>query len=475
MSRIGAREARAGGQKAPLRLLLLLSPFQMPEAFYHPQVSSSSSAMAPAGTSFFLDFPNSILGPLAPFQSDLIILRGLKYGMAPNSHDSGVTAFCGFPINSTSGTPTQSGSTIEQYLFGRMAQKGSLSPFLAGAYSYLFADHCYDADISFKSGNAVAQIGNPVKLYNSLFANFTPPSNQPPPPDVTRAVARRQQTLGLVQKYLGGMSGQLPQTAPSYAVLQSHMAAARGLAGQLGPGSTALPSCTPPTGLTSDTGPDDGTLDGTKAQGDFASFTKVITQALACDLTRFGAFKMCDSGDPGQILVNQMPGLTNWTQSDNFHAMVSHGSSGAANDPVTLQMALYKRYFMTQAANLLTALKGVADPYSPTQSIYDNTVVLIGSEGPIQAIGGSDVHGNGDPNADQPFIVAGGCGGYFKMGQLLFAGGAKTANVNHNALLTNIVNTFEKNQQDFNPSFAPNVVTQYGSYPFSVSPTTWLT
>jgi hypothetical protein len=105
-------------------------------------------------------------------------------------------------------------------------------------------------------------------------------------------------------------------------------------------------------------------------------------------------------------------------------------------------MALYKRYFMTQAANLLMALKGVADPYSPTRSIYDNTVVLIGSEGPIQAVGGSDVHGNGDPNADQPFIVAGGCGGYFKMGQLLFAGGAKTANVNHNALLTNIVNTF---------------------------------
>jgi hypothetical protein len=61
------------------------------------------------------------------------------------------------------------------------------------------------------------------------------------------------------------------------------------------------------------------TPSGAKAQGDFASFTKVITQALACDLTRFGAFKMCDSGDPGQILVNQLPGLTNWSQSDNFH------------------------------------------------------------------------------------------------------------------------------------------------------------
>jgi hypothetical protein len=369
-----------------------------------------------------------------------------------------------------------SGSTIEQYLFGRMAHKGSLSPILAGAFSYLFADHCYDADISFKNGNAVAQIGNPLKLYNSLFQNFTPPSSGPPPVDVTRAAARRRQTLGLVQKYLSGMSSELPQKAPSYAVLQSHMVAAQGLAAQLDPSSKSFASCTPPSAasLTNDTGPDDGSLDGTKASGDFASFTKVITQALACDLTRFGAFKMCDSGDPGQILLNQMPGLTGWNQSDNFHAMISHGSSGAANDPATLKMALYKRYFMTQAANLLTALKAVADPYSPTQSLYDNTMVLIGSEGPIQAVSGSDVHGNGDPNADQPFIIAGGCGGYLKMGQLLFAGGAKTGNVSHNALLTNIVNTFEKNQQEYDPSFVPNTLTQYGSYSFSVSPTSWL-
>jgi hypothetical protein len=60
------------------------------------------------------------------------------------------------------------------------------------------------------------------------------------------------------------------------------------------------------------------------------------------------------------------------------------------------------------------------------------------------------------------------------MGRMLIAGGSKMANVNHNALLTNIINTFEKNQQQYNPNFVPNYLTSYGDYSFTVSPTSWL-
>lgn len=469
--------ARAAPNVAPLRLILLHSSFEMPEAFYHPQISATNSALAPAGSSFYLDFPNSILAPLSPFQSDLIIFRGLKYGGGPNSHDSNPTTFSGYPTSPGADSLAAGQSTIDQYLFSRMAKLGSLSPFLAGALSYLFADQCYNSDIVFNNGNPVAQIGNPLKFYNSLFANFVPNSSQAPSSSTVRSLARRQQTLGLVQKHLKGMMGELPSSSPSYAVLQSHWSAAQGLAAQLGGSSSVnLASCSPPvsSSLSNDTGPDNSPLVGSKTDPDIASFIQVIVQALACDITRFGAMKMGDSGDPSQVMVNSMPGLTNWNQSDNFHAIASHSSSGAPSDLRTQQMAAYKRYFMTQAANLLSALKAVADPFSPTQSLYDNTVVLIGSEGPIHTIGGSDVHGNGDPNSDQPFIVAGGCGGYFKRGQLVFAGGNKTGTVNHNALLTNIVNAFEQNQQAFNPSYQPNIVNQYGSYSFSVSPTSWL-
>lgn len=462
---------------APLRLILLLTPFHIPEAFYHPQISATNTGMASAGMNFYLKFANSVLAPLAPFQSDLIIFRGLKYSQGVNSHASSIVAFTGaqgnFPAN---GSATTKGSSIDNYLYSRMAPKGAVNPFAAGAFSYLFADHLYDNTISINKGNPVGRTDNPLKLYNNLFSNFTPPSGQTPPSATALAITRRQQILDLTQKYLTNLSKQMPDSSASHSVLQSHLTAVQSLSAQIGaPPSTATAvSCTPPaaSSITNDPGSDNGTMVPSRAAADFASFTKVITQAFACDITRYGSFKMSDAGDPSQCLINQMPGLTNFSQSTNWHA-ITHGTSGLASNPIDVQMAQFQAYFMTQAANLLSALKAIPDPYAPSQTLYDNTVVLIGCEGPVQS-NNSDCHGDEDPNSDQPFIVAGGCGGYFKMGQLILAGGSKTRNVAHNALLTNIVNTFEKNQQQFNPAYAPNILSQYGDYSFTVSPTNWL-
>jgi hypothetical protein len=469
-------EASASPAVAPLRLILLWSPFQVTEPFYHPQVSSTNSALAPQGTNFYLSFPNSILAPLAPFQSDLIIFRGLTYGQAINSHSSGASVFTGAQaVTSPNSDPTTMGSSIENYLFNRMAQQGSLSPFLAGFFAYIFSDHCYDSDISFNAGNPVAMIGNPLNLYNDLFSNFTAPSSQAVPQATINTANRRQQTLGLVQKYLKNYQNLLVSTAPSYSVLQSHLSAAQGLGAQVAASvASSGVTCTPPTAssVMNDTNPDDGSLVAADAPKDMASFIQVMTQAFACDITRFGALKMSASEDPSQALINEMPGLTNWDQNTNWHAEVTHGTTGEASNPLDVQMAQFKTYYMTQVASLLTALKGVSDPYNPAQTLYDNTVVLIGSEGPIQSVG-TDVHGNG--TNDQALLLAGGCGGYFKGGQLLLAGGSKQPTVNHNALLTNIINAFENNQQQFNPAYVPKILTQYGDFPFSVSPTSWLT
>src|SRR5580700_2655173 len=201
-------EAHAAPAVAPLRLILLHSPFQVSEPFYHPQVSSSDPSLAPDGTNFYLGFPNSILAPLAPFQSDLIIFRGLAYGGQIGSHTSGSTVFTGAQSNSSTmisdstGEPVTTESSIDNYLFGRMAQASSLSPFLAGFFTYIFGDHCYDADVIYSAGNPTAMVGNPLNLYNVLFSNYTPPSTQTIPQATINTANRRQQTLGLVQKYL---------------------------------------------------------------------------------------------------------------------------------------------------------------------------------------------------------------------------------------------------------------------------------
>jgi hypothetical protein len=459
--------ARAASTVAPLRLILLSSLYQVPEPYFHPQVSSTNSALAPAGTSFYLTFPSSILAPLAPFQSNLIIVRGLQYSQKPGSHDSHTTLFTGTPVLNPGGGEYTTGTSIDNYLFGRMGQKGSLTPINAG---------CFFGDATFNWLNGIANdpINNPLDLYKSLFSNFTPPSGTSSGP--TAAAKRRSQTLGLVQRYVNGLSDRLPSTSTSYSALQSHLSAAQGLAGQIGSPSAVGSTCSPPmaSSIPNDVGTPPGSngppYDASLAPQDMASFIKMITQAFACDLTRFGSFYLQDGADL-KPFINSMPGLESWSGTD-FHGQVTHGTSGETTNPLDLVMAKFKTYYLTQVARLLTALQAVPDPFNPSQTLYDNTVVVIGNEGPIQAPL-TDVHNNG--TTDQMFIIAGGCGGYFKMGQLIFAGGTTKPNTNHNALLTNIVNVFERNQQQFNPTYTPNIISQYGSYSFSVSPTTWLT
>jgi hypothetical protein len=65
---LGSSTAHAAGTVAPLRLIQIMTPFEFSEAFYHPQVSSTNSSLAPNGSSFYIP-PNSSLAPLAPFLS----------------------------------------------------------------------------------------------------------------------------------------------------------------------------------------------------------------------------------------------------------------------------------------------------------------------------------------------------------------------------------------------------------------------
>ena len=46
-SRFGSSVARASSPTPPLRLIAVMSPYQMSEPFFHPQVSTSSSARLP--------------------------------------------------------------------------------------------------------------------------------------------------------------------------------------------------------------------------------------------------------------------------------------------------------------------------------------------------------------------------------------------------------------------------------------------
>jgi hypothetical protein len=467
-------KAYAAPTVAPLRLLVLNSPYQVPERYFHPQVSASNSAMAPAGSSFYLSFPNSVLAPLAPFQSDLIIVRGLRHGTYVSdgwtSHASHATTLTGSSVTNPQGGGFTNGTSIDNYLYKRMGQAGSLTPIYAGSLS-----GGYSNPLNYLNGTERGPLTNPKDLYSALFANFRAPGSGDLSASQKAQIARRLQALAFSQKYLNDYQSQLSSSSQSHSMLQSHLASVQGLSSQISGNTVVGAGCVPPTAnsITNDPGLPQGTngppLNPALAGPDMASFISLITEAFACDITRFATLDMGDCGDMMQF-INAIPGLETLPPPDpDYHFGVTHEQSSDPNNAHYLIMAKFKLYFMNQAASMLNALKAIQDPFSATQTLYDNTVVLMTSEGSVQTPG-ADPH-DSDSSTDQMIVIAGGCGGYFKRGQLLYVGGSPKPTTNHNALLTNIVNTFEKNQQDFNPAYVPNIINQYGDYSFSVSPT----
>jgi hypothetical protein len=432
--------------------------------------------MAAAGSSFYLSFPNSVLAPLAPFQSDLIIVRGLRHGTYVSdgwtSHASHGTTLTGASVTAPQGGGFTKGTSIDNYLYKRMGHTGSLTPIYAGSL-------CggYDNPLNYLNGTERGPVTNPKDLYKTLFANFRAPGSDLSASQKAQ-VARRMQALAFSQKYLKDYQSQLSSSSQSHSMMQSHVASVQGLSSQISGKGIVGAGCVPPgaDSITDDPGLPQGTngppQNPALAGSDVASFTSLITEAFACDITRFATLDMGACGDMMQF-INAIPGLETLAPPDpDYHFGVTHEQSSDPNNQHYLTMAKFKLYFMNQVAGVLNALKAIQDPYSPSQTLYDNTVVLLTSEGAVQTPG-ADPH-DSDGSSDQMFVIAGGCGGYFKRGQLLLVGGSTKPATNHNALLTNIVNTFEKNQQDFNPSYAPNIINQYGDYSFSVSPTSLL-
>lgn len=485
----GARvpRARAAGSAAPLRLIQLWYPWHVPEIYYHPK--DSAGGQAKAGSNFNLSFTNSVLAPLAAYQSKLLIFRGLNYAQGPSAHASGGGAFTGAKANGiTDAFPaTTSGTSIDQYLYTRMAQTGSLDPIVAGLLSYCasatFSQNGFSYGLCFRNGNAQAQIGDPQKLLSTYFGNFNSASNNANDPEAPRILARRTKTLSIAKKGLDEFLSRLPSTSQSSSLLQQHQTSLASMTASLTAKPFASASCVAPTTATipGDPGPDQNNVDFSKVGTDFKSFASIITEAFACDVTRFATIKMSATDDALLDVISHLTGLSNYN-AGNFHNNVSHAcdGSGGQND---LYMALQGAYWHQCLAQLMAMLEMTADPYSSSQSLLDNTVILMNSEGPIHqakfAVAG--VHNDG--HEDQPLIVAGGCGGMFKMGQIVDArplgtvtaeNGNTAPGINHNALLTNIVNAFEQNQQAFNPAYTPKILTQYGDYGFPVSPTNWL-
>ncbi|PWU15993.1 MAG: hypothetical protein C5B49_11170 [Bdellovibrio sp.] len=357
-------------------------------------------------------------------------------------------------------------------------------------------------------------ITNPLTAYNTLFGNFKSPTGSTTPSNLS---ARRNAVDNNTLAHLKQLRARL--TSSEGAVLDAHISLVQGMQGQLNSSGSTSASCSPPlkSAMNNDTG-NGGAPDYTYLNSDFSNWTSLITQAFACDITRVATINIggpwsAQSPDIFSQITTQINGnLTGKFPggANDYHGLVTHNTKGLATTTATdpdLQMGCYGLFYQQKIASLMASLQSTPDPYDPSHTLLDNTVILMASQHAFQEpwansadqsnVQGTDSHSY----VDGKFMLLGGCGGLFKGNQIIagtprilpfangyanyitpLVSGGGNVSVNssyymgmpHNALLTTIANAFEYNLAKMSPTFPPNMISWFGESSFKTwNKTTW--
>jgi Protein of unknown function (DUF1552) len=164
----------------------------------------------------------------------------------------------------------------------------------------------------------------------------------------------------------------------------------------------------------------------------------MLARAVACDLTRFASLFLGDLS--GTHLFPDLP--------DDVHSDVAHRYDARegrrAGSPASWQaLAVQNRYAYSKVARLLSRLDD--------SGVLDDTIVLVSGD-------------MGDParhsSRSVPTLLAGGCGGRFKMGRYVdLRRGAGGDGVPNNRLLVSLCQAFGVEIQRFGHAADPRIVT----------------
>jgi hypothetical protein len=142
----------------------------------------------------------------------------------------------------------------------------------------------------------------------------------------------------------------------------------------------------------------------------------LLVMSLACDLTRVGSIQWSTSVSNKQF---------GWLGISEGHHDLSH--DGDENADSQAKLVQINTWYAEQFAYLLQKMKDVPEGEG---TMLDNTAVLWVNELGI---------GNTHSRRDQPFVLAGSCGGYFKTGRYLNFDGGKY----HNDLLVSLCHAMD--------------------------------
>jgi hypothetical protein len=444
---------QAQGVARPLRLLAICSGFGGHWGYLRPP-GVAAGASEVALTPELLTYESSVLEPLKGFTSQMLVLEGIARttGLMPyaskannertyySGHDGyAPSAFTGAPVleQSTGNVPT--GPSIDFVLGEQLGSGTAVRSLQIGIGSVRGIPD--QVNMSYNaSGVAQPAIEDPAAFFRQMFGSGGAPPSAGPMVDESASI-RRNQDLSIV----GALSSSAKRlrdrlAGPERTKLDDHLAALADIENRLKGQDPNGTITYPPVVCDSPSMPAEATTPSLQEATDL--HFDVLTQAFACDRTRF---VMADWGiDRGTVEV--LPEVKD-LHGEVAHQLEEGGGDPANNIPPTtkamtdvakLNMGKLQRWYAEQLAKLMTRMAQTPDGDG---TLLDNTLIIWSSDF------GENVHGG----LNVPHILLGGAQKKFRMGRYLNfapslghpAGNADIAGYQpHNRLLVSVLQAY---------------------------------
>jgi hypothetical protein len=414
--------APAQSEAFPKRLILLYNPNGTVHDGWWPTDVISE-------TEFTL---GEIHQPLSSFRNRLLIVRGIDLASAAagpgGPHQRGIgTLFTGqtlqegdFVDGCGSRAGWANGISVDQEVAKHI---GTVTPFGSLELGVRATQADVQGRISYAGpGQPLPPMNSPLDVFKRLFSNFSPEATDN---EIDPLHQRRQSVIDAVKAQFNLVRQRTG--ADDREKLDRHLELIRDVERRLNAGvsgSCFMPDAPP------DLAPDDEQTmpEITRLQLD------LLALALACDMTRVASVQISTA-------LNRI--RFSWLNSlEEGHAL-SHSPDSDAKAQAGL--ALRARWHAEQLAYLMDRLAAIPEGDG---SVLDNTLIVWGNE---------VSRGNSHTHQTMPFLLAGGAGGYFRMGRYIELSTATS----HCNLLVSILNAMGVETDTFGlPEYCTGAISE---------------
>ena len=393
---------KAQAATPPKRFIVMFSPNGTLPGQWTPTGTETSFTLSP------------ILTPLAPHQSDIVVVEGLlQEGGGGDGHQNGIGGMLtGSPLNpgpfAGVGAPPAgwaTGPSIDQRISQALAAP---TPFQSLELGVQVGSADNWGRMIYQAANQpLPPTDDPAQVYTTVFSDL-----HTDPAVLAHLRTRHKSILDAVGGEYTRIGKQLGSADKQR--LDAHLAAVREIETRL---TTSLvdnnAACHDPTVKSFAT---PHANDSFPAVG--ALQMDLLTMALACDLTRVASLQWSRS-------VSQV--RFTWLGVPEGHHDLSHRSDGDT-DAVT-KLTQINTWYAQQMADLIARLKNTPDGAGGT--LFDNTLLLWSNE---------LAKGNTHSRQDAPYVLAGNAGGGIRTGRFVSYEGQ---GLPHNNMMVSLLNAMD--------------------------------